>query len=124
MSVVTWIHEFNVAPTGALPRNVFRYVLGTSGLHQLFLLALTVERVPRRRNSIRPEAAILIDGNFAFNSARARHVLKISLRLPKMPMEFCQHINLAFVHIRCPREERFNPLNLRVSTGLNFCLAR
>jgi len=39
-------------------------------------------------------------------------------------MEFCQHINLAFVHIRCPREERFNPLNLRVSTGLNFCLAR
>jgi hypothetical protein len=48
----------------------------------------------------------------------------LSLRLPKMPMEFCQHINLAFVHIRCPREERFNPLNLRVSTGLNFCLAR
>jgi ABC-type multidrug transport system fused ATPase/permease subunit len=42
MSVVTWIHEFNVDPAGALPRNVFRYVLGTSGLHQLFLLALTV----------------------------------------------------------------------------------
>jgi ABC-type multidrug transport system fused ATPase/permease subunit len=42
MSVVTWIHEFNAAPTGALPRNVFRYVLGTSGLHQLFVLALTV----------------------------------------------------------------------------------
>jgi ABC-type multidrug transport system fused ATPase/permease subunit len=42
MSVVTWIHEFNAAPAGALPRNVFRYVLGTSGLHQLFLLALTV----------------------------------------------------------------------------------
>ena len=42
MSVVTWIHEFNVAPTGALPRNVFRYVLGTSGLHQVVLLALTV----------------------------------------------------------------------------------
>src|ERR1700731_67769 len=42
MSVVTWIHEFNAAPAGALPRNVFRYVLGTSGLHQLFLLALTI----------------------------------------------------------------------------------
>ena len=42
MSVVTWIHEFNVAPTGALPRNVFRYVLGTSGLRQIVLLALTV----------------------------------------------------------------------------------
>ena len=42
MSVATWIHEFNAAPAGALPRNVFRYVLGTSGLHQLFLLALTV----------------------------------------------------------------------------------
>jgi hypothetical protein len=42
MSVVTWIHEFNAAPAGALPRNVFRYVLGTSGLHQLFLLTLTV----------------------------------------------------------------------------------
>ena len=42
MSVVTWIHEFNAAPAGALPRNVFRYVLATSGLHQLLLLALTV----------------------------------------------------------------------------------
>ena len=42
MSVVTWIHEFNADPAGALPRNVFRYVLGTSRLHQLFLLALTV----------------------------------------------------------------------------------
>jgi ABC-type multidrug transport system fused ATPase/permease subunit len=42
MSVVTWIHESNADPAGALPRNVFRYVLGTSGLHQLFLLALTV----------------------------------------------------------------------------------
>src|ERR1700719_4856426 len=42
MSVVTWIHEFNAAPAGALPRNVFRYVLGTRGLHELFLLALTV----------------------------------------------------------------------------------
>src|SRR5277367_3416392 len=42
MSVVTWIHEFNAAPAGALPRNVFRYVLRTSGLHQLFLLGLSV----------------------------------------------------------------------------------
>jgi ABC-type multidrug transport system fused ATPase/permease subunit len=42
MSVVTWIHEFNAAPAGALPRSVFRYVLGTSGFHQLLLLALTV----------------------------------------------------------------------------------
>src|SRR5271169_2741997 len=42
MSVATWIHEFSVAPAGALPRSVFRYVLGTSGVHQLLLLALTV----------------------------------------------------------------------------------
>ena len=41
MSVVTWIHEFNTAPTGVLPRNVFRYMLSTSALHQLALLALT-----------------------------------------------------------------------------------
>ena len=41
MSVATWIHEFNTAPAGALPRNVFRYVLSTSALHQLALLALT-----------------------------------------------------------------------------------
>jgi ABC-type multidrug transport system fused ATPase/permease subunit len=41
MSVATWIHEFNAAPAGALPRNVFRYVLSTSALHQLALLALT-----------------------------------------------------------------------------------
>src|SRR5271167_1082338 len=42
MSVVTWIHEFNAAPAGVLPRSVFRYVLATSGVHQLLLLALTV----------------------------------------------------------------------------------
>jgi ABC-type multidrug transport system fused ATPase/permease subunit len=41
MSVATWVHEFNAAPAGALPRNVFRYVLSTSALHQLALLALT-----------------------------------------------------------------------------------
>ena len=32
----------NDAPAGKLPRSVFRYVLRTSGLHQLFLLLLTV----------------------------------------------------------------------------------
>jgi ABC-type bacteriocin/lantibiotic exporter with double-glycine peptidase domain len=42
MSVATWIHEFNAAPMGVLPRHVFRYVFGTSGLHQLLLLVLTV----------------------------------------------------------------------------------
>jgi len=31
MSVVTWIHEFNAAPAGALPPNVFRYVLRDGG---------------------------------------------------------------------------------------------
>jgi ABC-type bacteriocin/lantibiotic exporter with double-glycine peptidase domain len=41
MSVATWIHEFNAAPAGALPRNVYRYVFSTSALHQLALLALT-----------------------------------------------------------------------------------
>jgi hypothetical protein len=41
MSITTWIHEFNTGSASALPRNVFRYVLGTSGVHQLFLLALT-----------------------------------------------------------------------------------
>jgi ABC-type multidrug transport system fused ATPase/permease subunit len=41
MSVATWIHEFNTAPAGALPRNVFRYVLSTSAPHQLALLAVT-----------------------------------------------------------------------------------
>jgi len=42
MSVVTWIQEFTTAPAGELPRNVFRYVVGTSALHQLFVLALTI----------------------------------------------------------------------------------
>src|SRR5271156_6895409 len=41
VSVATWIQEFNAAPAGALPRNVFRYVLATSAPHQLALLALT-----------------------------------------------------------------------------------
>ncbi len=41
MSVATWIHDFNAAAAGPLPRNVFRYALATSALHQLALLALT-----------------------------------------------------------------------------------
>jgi ABC-type multidrug transport system fused ATPase/permease subunit len=41
MSVATWFHEFTATPAGALPRNVYRYVLSTSALHQLALLALT-----------------------------------------------------------------------------------
>jgi hypothetical protein len=36
------IHEFKCRPGGALPRSVFSYVLGTSGLHQFFLLLLMV----------------------------------------------------------------------------------
>ena len=42
MSFVTWIREFTTAPAGELPRNVFRYVAGTSALHQLLVLVLTV----------------------------------------------------------------------------------
>ena len=42
MSFATLINGLATAPAGALPRNVFRYVLGTSAAHQLFLLALTV----------------------------------------------------------------------------------
>jgi len=40
-SVATWLQDFAPTPAGGLPRNVFRYVLGTSALHQLALLALT-----------------------------------------------------------------------------------
>lgn len=42
MSATTWIHQLGAAPARELPRNVFRYVLATSGVHQLLLLALTV----------------------------------------------------------------------------------
>lgn len=37
-----WDDEHSDAPVGVLPGNVFRYVLATSGVHQLVLLALTV----------------------------------------------------------------------------------
>ncbi|MGC2201964.1 MAG: hypothetical protein WA633_17750 [Stellaceae bacterium] len=40
-SLATWVKDFVAVPTGALPRNVYRYVFGTSALHQLALLALT-----------------------------------------------------------------------------------
>ena len=40
-SVTTWLQDFVPASGSRLPRNVFRYVLGTSALHQLALMALT-----------------------------------------------------------------------------------
>ena len=42
MRAATLIHELSAGGTGSLPRNVFRYVLQTSAVHQLLLLALTV----------------------------------------------------------------------------------
>src|SRR5438445_9721246 len=42
MSVATWIQHLGDAPADELPDSVFRYVLATSALHQLVLLALTV----------------------------------------------------------------------------------
>jgi ABC-type multidrug transport system fused ATPase/permease subunit len=42
MSVATWMQDLSAGTGRALPRNVFRYVLATSGWHQLLLLALTV----------------------------------------------------------------------------------
>jgi ABC-type multidrug transport system fused ATPase/permease subunit len=42
MSVTTWTRQFVAAATGELPGSVFRYVLTTSGVHQLLLLVLTV----------------------------------------------------------------------------------
>jgi ABC-type bacteriocin/lantibiotic exporter with double-glycine peptidase domain len=42
MSVATWIQQLGDAPADELPDSVFRYVLATSALHQLLLLALTV----------------------------------------------------------------------------------
>ena len=40
-SVATWLQDLVLASGSRLPRNVFRYVLGTSALHQLALMALT-----------------------------------------------------------------------------------
>jgi ABC-type bacteriocin/lantibiotic exporter with double-glycine peptidase domain len=40
-SVASWLRDFAPIPAGGLPRDVFRYVLGTTAGHQLALLALT-----------------------------------------------------------------------------------
>jgi ABC-type multidrug transport system fused ATPase/permease subunit len=42
MSITSWARQFATAAADELPGNVFRYVLATSGVHQLVLLALTV----------------------------------------------------------------------------------
>ena len=42
MSITAWARQFATAATDELPSSVFRYVLATSGVHQLLLLALTV----------------------------------------------------------------------------------
>jgi ABC-type multidrug transport system fused ATPase/permease subunit len=42
MSVATWTYGQSAGGAGSLPRNVFRYVLQTSAVHQLLLLALTI----------------------------------------------------------------------------------
>jgi ABC-type multidrug transport system fused ATPase/permease subunit len=42
MSVTTWARQLFAVAADKLPGNVFRYVLATSGPHQLLLLALTV----------------------------------------------------------------------------------
>lgn len=42
MSLTTWARQLGTAAANELPGSVFGYVLATSGLHQLLLLALTV----------------------------------------------------------------------------------
>ena len=42
MSVITWFRQIGAGAADELPSNVFRYVLSTSGVHQLLLLAMTV----------------------------------------------------------------------------------
>ena len=42
MSVTNWVRQLGAVAADELPGNVFRYVLATSGVHQLLLLALTV----------------------------------------------------------------------------------
>jgi ABC-type multidrug transport system fused ATPase/permease subunit len=42
MSITSWARQFATAAADELPGSVFRYVLATSGVHQLVLLALTV----------------------------------------------------------------------------------
>src|ERR1700758_3647004 len=42
MSVTTWFRQLGAGTADELPSSVFRYVLATSGVHQLLLLALTI----------------------------------------------------------------------------------
>jgi len=42
MSLTTWARQLGTVAADELPGSTFRYVLATSGLHQLLLLALTV----------------------------------------------------------------------------------
>jgi ABC-type multidrug transport system fused ATPase/permease subunit len=42
MSIATWMRRWGAAAAEELPDSLFRYVLATSGTHQLLLLALTV----------------------------------------------------------------------------------
>jgi ABC-type multidrug transport system fused ATPase/permease subunit len=42
MSITAWVHQFRRAAAEKLPGSVFRYVLATSGIHQLLLVAMTV----------------------------------------------------------------------------------
>jgi ABC-type multidrug transport system fused ATPase/permease subunit len=42
MSITAWVHRFQTAVAEKLPGSVFRYVLATSGIHQLLLVAMTV----------------------------------------------------------------------------------
>ena len=42
MSTTAWVHQFRTAAAEKLPGSVFRYVLATSGIHQLLLVAMTV----------------------------------------------------------------------------------
>jgi ABC-type multidrug transport system fused ATPase/permease subunit len=42
MSLITWARQLRAVAVDELPGSVFRYVLATSGVHQLLLLVLTV----------------------------------------------------------------------------------
>ena len=42
MSITAWVRQFQTAVAEKLPGSVFRYVLATSGIHQLLLVAMTV----------------------------------------------------------------------------------
>ena len=42
MSLITWARQLRAGAVDELPDSVFRYVLATSGVHQLLLLVLTV----------------------------------------------------------------------------------